>query len=84
MTLKEKYDIICQQWKKGERHMDIWKKEQEFDEELYDKVDKFYKQIEGMKKVEYRPGQSMMSFDICETIGNKEILVIEAGVGIYL
>ena len=82
MTLKEKYDIICQQWKKGERHMDIWKKEQEFDEELYDKVDKFYKQIEGMKKVEYRPGQSMMSFDICETIGNKEILVIEAGVGI--
>ena len=39
--------------------MDIWKKEQEFDEELYDKVDKFYKQIEGMKKVEYRPGQSI-------------------------
>ena len=62
--------------------MDIWKKEQEFDETLYDNVDNFYKQIEGMKKVEYRPGQSMMSFDICETIGNKEILVIEAGVGI--
>ena len=67
---------------KGKWHMDIWKREQEFDETLYDNVDNFYKQIEGMKKVEYRPGQSMMSLDICETIGNKEILVIEAGVGI--
>lgn len=62
--------------------MDIWKKTRNFNRELYDNMDQFYEHLQGQKHIEYRPGQDTMSYDILEILSNKEVLVIEAGVGI--
>ena len=45
-------------------------------------MDRFYEQLQGQKHIEYRPGQDTMSYDILDILNNKEVLVIEAGVGI--
>ena len=62
--------------------MDIWKQTHEVNQELYDDMDQFYEQLQGQKHIEYRPGQDTMSYDILDILSNKEVLVIEAGVGI--
>lgn len=81
MQKTKKYDIICQQWK-GEVSMSIWRQKEEFNQELYDNIDNFFEKLKGQKKIKDRPGQDIMSYDIFDIIENKEILVIEAGVGI--
>ena len=62
--------------------MNIWKQESDFNQELYNNIDRFYEQLQGQKHIEYRPGQDTMSYDILDILNNKEVLVIEAGVGI--
>lgn len=62
--------------------MNIWKQESDFNQELYNNMDRFYEQLQGQKHIEYRPGQDTMSYDILDILNNKEVLVIEAGVGI--
>ena len=61
--------------------MNIWKQESDFNQELYNNMDRFYEQLQGQKHIEYRPGQDTMSYDILDILNNKEVLVIEAGVG---
>ena len=66
--------------------MSIWKEEKkkttQDESKLYDQVDDFFENIKGVKNLEYREGQHTMALDIAEVIKNKEILLIEAGVGI--
>src|SRR5699024_1057992 len=62
--------------------MSIWRQKEEFNQELYDNIDNFFEKLKGQKKIKDRPGQDIMSYDIFDIIENKEILVIEAGVGI--
>lgn len=62
--------------------MNIWKTNDTFNRELYDNIDWFYEQLQGQRNIEYRPGQDTMSYDIFDIIENKEILIVEAGVGI--
>lgn len=64
--------------------MSIWK-EQQFikqDDELLEKVDTFFENLKTSKVLEYREGQHTMALDVLDAIQNKEILIIEAGVGI--
>ncbi len=62
-------------WKKGEpAHLD--------DELIFEKVDNFFEQTKNSKTLEYREGQHTMALDVLDAITNKEILLIEAGVGI--
>lgn len=68
--------------KRGLGNMNIWKQESDFNQELYNNIDRFYEQLQGQKHIEYRPGQDTMSYDILDILNNKEVLVIEAGVGI--
>lgn len=68
--------------KRGFGNMNIWKQESDFNRELYNNMDQFYEQLQGQKHIEYRPGQDTMSYDILDILNNKEVLVIEAGVGI--
>ena len=68
--------------KRGLGNMNIWKQESDFNQELYNNMDRFYEQLQGQKHIEYRPGQDTMSYDILDILNNKEVLVIEAGVGI--
>lgn len=68
--------------KRGFGNMNIWKQESDFNQELYNNMDRFYEQLQGQKHIEYRPGQDTMSYDILDILNNKEVLVIEAGVGI--
>ena len=58
------------------------KKTTQDESKLYDQVDDFFENIKGVKNLEYREGQHTMALDIAEVIKNKEILLIEAGVGI--
>ena len=62
--------------------MNIWKTDHTFNQRLYDNIDQFYERLQGQKNIEYRPGQDIMSYDIFDIIENKEILIVEAGVGI--
>lgn len=66
--------------------MSIWKKEPEkkqpIETELYRHVDDFFENIKGVKGLEYREGQHTMALDVADVIKNKEILLIEAEVGI--
>ena len=66
--------------------MSIWKEEKknatQDESKLYIQVDNFFENIKGVKNLEYREGQHTMALDIAEVIKNKEILLIEAGVGI--
>lgn len=62
--------------------MNIWKKEQEFDYQLYEEVDSFFENLNGSKVYEHRDGQATMALDVVDALKNREILLIEAGVGI--
>lgn len=66
--------------------MNIWKSEQketyQYEQELYNQVDDFFENIKGVKNLQYREGQHTMALDVANVIKNKEILLIEAGVGI--
>lgn len=51
-------------------------------EKLQSKVDEFFtNSFLESKGLEYRPGQDTLAFDIVDALSNKEILLIEAGVG---
>lgn len=52
------------------------------DDPLYDDVENFFNELEGSKILEYREGQHTMALDIVDTIRDKQILLIEAEVGI--
>lgn len=62
----------------------IWKKVRvdESSQIIYDEVDQFFENIHGSKELEYREGQHTMALDIVDTIRDKQILLIEAQVGI--
>lgn len=64
--------------------MSIWKKDPKKEEykEIESLIDNFFEQIRGSKILEYREGQHTMALDVIDAIKNKEILLIEAGVGI--
>ena len=62
--------------------MSIWKKETSFNYDLYEEVDSFFENLKGQKEVEYREGQHMLALDVLDALKNKEMLLIEAGVGI--
>lgn len=64
---------------------DIWKKEEleiEDNNRLFLEVDEFFNHIQDSKYWEYRDGQRNMAYSIVDAIQDKEILLIEAGVGI--
>ena len=62
----------------------IWKNVtvKEEDESLYEKVDQFFELLHGSRELEYREGQHTMALDIVDTIRDRQILLIEAQVGI--
>jgi len=65
----------------------IWKNSDNTDnnilyEKLYENVDEFFSKLEGSKVLEYREGQHTMALDIVDTIKDKQILLVEAEVGI--
>lgn len=64
--------------------MSIWKKDQKKEEykEIELLTDNFFEHLRGSKVLEYREGQHTMALDVIDAIKNKEILLIEAGVGI--
>ena len=62
--------------------MSIWKEESKFDYKLYQEIDSFFENLRGKKNVEYREGQATMALDVLDALKNREILLIEAGVGI--
>lgn len=62
----------------------IWKKRTSNENytEAEKQTDNFFETFNGIKGLEYREGQSKMALDIIDAMKNKEILLIEAGVGI--
>lgn len=64
--------------------MNIWKNDQKTEEykEIELLTDNFFENLRGSKVLEYREGQHTMALDVIDAIKNKEILLIEAGVGI--
>lgn len=62
----------------------IWKKVQvaESNQKIYEEVDEFFENIHGSQKLEYREGQHTMALDIVDIIRDRQILLIEAQVGI--
>ena len=61
--------------------MSIWKEKVSFDPKLYEEVDSFFENLHDNGTLEYRPVQHTMALDIVDAIKNKEILLMEAGVG---
>lgn len=64
--------------------MSIWKDDKKVDtnEDLFLKVQDFFDRIEESKYLQYRDGQRNMAYSVVDAIENKQILLIEAGVGI--
>lgn len=66
--------------------MSIWSEEEKNikaeNKSLYEYVDEFFENIRGSKFLEYRDGQHTMASSVAEAIEGKELLVVEAGVGI--
>lgn len=62
----------------------IWKKDElvEINDDLFFKVDTFFNEIQNSKFLEYRDGQRSMAYSIIDTIKDRQILLIEAGIGI--
>ncbi len=52
------------------------------DRELFFQVDDFFNNIEKSKYLQYRDGQRSMAYSVLDTIRDKQVLLIEAGVGI--
>ena len=64
---------------------DIWKKrvrELELGADVYHEVNDFFLDIEKSKKLEYREGQHTMALTVADALKEKQILLIEAQVGI--
>ena len=61
--------------------MSIWKEKVNFDPSLYENVDRFFESLHKDETLEYRIGQHTMALDIVDALRNKEILLMEAGVG---
>lgn len=61
--------------------MSIWKEKLSFDPKLYEEVDSFFENLHDNETLEYRTVQHTMALDIVDAIKNKEILLMEAGVG---
>lgn len=64
--------------------MSIWKEDniKKTNEDLFLKVQDFFDHIEDSKYLQYRDGQRNMAYSVVDAIENKQILLIEAGVGI--
>ena len=60
----------------------IWKKESKIDESLFLDVQDFFDHIQDSEYLQYRDGQRNMAYSVVDAINNKQILLIEAGVGI--
>jgi len=62
----------------------IWKNVtvKEEDETLYKRVDQFFELLHGSRELEYREGQHTMALDVVDAIHDRQILLIEAQVGI--
>lgn len=62
--------------------MSIWKEESSFGYDLYKELDSFFAKLHSSKVYEYREGQETMALSVLDALINKEILLVEAGVGI--
>ncbi len=63
--------------------MSIWKEaDLKLYLQLYQQVEAFFSKLHGSQTLEYREGQHTMALDVLECIRDKDILLIEAGVGI--
>lgn len=63
----------------------IWKKDKvnvEQDDKLFLEIEEFFNNIQESQYLEYRDGQRSMAYSVVDTIKDKQILLIEAGVGI--
>lgn len=62
--------------------MSVWKEDDlKLYLRLYEQVEAFFSKLRGSQTLEYRPGQHTMALDVLECIRDKDILLIEAGVG---
>jgi len=64
--------------------MSIWKEENVnvVDDKLFLDVEEFFNNIQSSTVLQYRDGQRSMAYSVVDTIKDKNILLIEAGVGI--
>lgn len=63
----------------------IWKQDKtnpKNDEKLFLEIQDFFDHIEDSQFLQYRDGQRNMAYSVVDTIKNKQVLLIEAGVGI--
>lgn len=62
----------------------IWKNDEKpvIDDKLFLEMEDFFNHIQDSKHLQYRDGQRSMAYSVCDTIKDKQILLIEAGVGI--
>lgn len=61
----------------------IWKQDNlENDDRLFLEIQDFFDHIQDSEYLQYRDGQRSMAYSVVDTIKNKQILLIEAGVGI--
>lgn len=61
--------------------MSIWKEKSKFDYKLYEEIDAFFENLNRNETLEYRESQHTMALDVMDSIKNREILLVEAGVG---
>lgn len=52
------------------------------DDQLFLEMEDFFNHIQDSKHLQYRDGQRSMAYSVADTIKDKQILLIEAGVGI--
>lgn len=64
--------------------MSFWKDEnvKVNDDSLFLEIEEFFNNIQDSKVLQYRDGQRSMAYSVVDTIKDKNILLIEAGVGI--
>lgn len=79
--------VIIQSLKVGDIMASIWKDESnkndtEQDNRLFLEIEEFFNHIQDSKHLQYRDGQRSMAYSVVDTIKDKQILLIEAGVGI--
>lgn len=63
----------------------IWKDNKinlDQNDNLFLEVEEFFNNIQGSSHLQYRDGQRSMAYSVADTINDKQILLIEAGVGI--
>ena len=64
--------------------MSIWKSENVDvnNDDLFLEIEEFFNNIQNSKVLQYRDGQRSMAYSVVDTIKDKNVLLIEAGVGI--